>query len=74
MTTFAKTARVTLAVAALALTTAGAASADVQRPNDAFKPNPYQSRDYYRPGSNDVWSRLTRFHLAIGGCTRGCVI
>ena len=78
MTTFAKTLRVSIAVGLLALTTAGAASADVFKPNPylsrgAFTPNPYQSRDYYHPGS-DVWSHLTRFHLTIGGCTRGCVI
>ena len=73
MTSIAKTARVALAVAVLALTTAGAASADafhpdpfLQRgvaPGDAFRPDPFLSR-----------GRTARVNPNIGGCTRGCVI
>ena len=53
MTSIAKHTRVVLAVAALALATAGAASADVYHPDpfvstgapaDVFHPDPYQSR------------------------------
>jgi hypothetical protein len=81
MTTIAKTTRAALAVAVLALATAGAASADVQNPTTHANPS-----DYASPAGSSwssitpagwKWapeSRIARFHPNVGGCMRGCVI
>jgi len=85
MTSIAKSTRVVLAVAVLALATAGAAAADVQHPVGAFHPNPAKWGSTGPAGSS--WSSITpagwkwapdgrvaRFHLTGSGCDPRCMI
>jgi len=57
MTSIAKNTRMVLAVAVLALATAGAAAADVQHPVGAFHPNPAKWGSTGPAGSS--WSSIT---------------